>query len=453
MTGQQRHRGFLASQEGLEKLKLAKFERGYTYESLAEAAYVSPDQIKKLFNPHWGRPIEEEAIENIARVLGLQPTDIVGPKWYPPHPTLPVQAPGESLTPVSPIKPPTPEIKPELLEDQDNPTSNFYVERPPIESVCYQEILQPGALIRIKAPQQMGKTWLMEKLLEQVALQGYRTVSLSLKLADSRIHFTNLDKFLRWFCTNVSRQLGLPSQLDDYWEEEGLGSKVSCTTYFEEYLLEQAETPLFLCLDDVDLVFPYPEIYEDFFALLRSWHEKAKSRKKLWTRLRLVVIHSTEVYIRLHLNESPFNVGVPIELLEFSQQQVQDLAKQHGLDWDAALVKQLMKLVEGHPYLVQQALTHLKTHPNTTLDKLLATASTESGIYGNHLRQHLLNLQQHPELDSALKKVVTATGSLRLEPMQAYKLHSMGLVKLQGNEVKPRCNLYKQYFCDRLGDI
>lgn len=332
-------------------------------------------------------------------------------------------------------------------------TSAFYVERPPIESDCYQEILQPGALIRIKAPQQMGKTWLMDKLLEQVVLQGYRTVSLSLKLADSRIHFTNLDKFLRWLCTNVSRQLGLSSQLDDYWDEEGLGSKVSCTTYFEEYLLAQADTPLVLCLDDVDLVFPYPEIYEDFFALLRSWHEKAKGRKKCWTKLRLGVIHSTEVYIRLNLEQSPFNVGVPIELLEFSQQQVQDLTQQHGLDWDAAQVKQLMKMVEGYPYLVQQALTHIKTHQNTTLDELITMASTESGIYGNHLRQHLLNLQQHPELALAFKEVVTATGSVRLEPIQVYKLHSMGLVKLQGNEVKPRCNLYRQYFCDRLGDI
>ena len=36
--------------------------------------------------------------------------------------------------------------------------SPFYVERPPIESDCCQQILQPGALIRIKAPEKMGKT-------------------------------------------------------------------------------------------------------------------------------------------------------------------------------------------------------------------------------------------------------------------------------------------------------
>lgn len=430
--------------ECIKKVELVLRLNGFpSQKALAEDLGLALSTVSKFFT---GKPVDYGNFLEICWKLGLDWKEIsdlrVGPK--------PTQEEGGV---VGAIELPIPEATPELSVGQVPLASAFYVERPPIESDCYQEILQPGALIRIKAPQQMGKTWLMEKLLEQVALQGYRTVSLSLKLADSRIHFTNLDKFLRWFCTNVSRQLGLPSQLDDYWDEEGLGSKVSCTTYFEEYLLEQADTPLILCLDDVDLVFPYPEIYEDFFALLRSWHEKAKSRKKLWTRLRLVVIHSTEVYIRLNLEQSPFNVGVPIELLEFSQQQVQDLAKQHGLDWDATQVKQLMKMVEGHPYLVQQALTHIKTHQNTTLDELLATASTESGIYGNHLRQHLLNLQQHPELALALKEVVTATGSVRLEPMQAYKLHSMGLVKLQGNEVKPRCNLYRQYFCDRLGDI
>jgi hypothetical protein len=36
--------------------------------------------------------------------------------------------------------------------------STFYVERPPTESRCYETITQAGALIRIKAPRQMGKT-------------------------------------------------------------------------------------------------------------------------------------------------------------------------------------------------------------------------------------------------------------------------------------------------------
>jgi hypothetical protein len=80
-------------------------------------------------------------------------------------------------------------------------------------------------------------------------------------------------------------------------------------------------------------------------------------------------------------------------------------------------------------------------------------APTEAGIYGNHLRQHLWELRKEPGFGVAFKKVVTATASVQLDPMQTYKLHRMGLVQLQGNEVKPRCNLYSQYFCDRLRDV
>ncbi|HBY77795.1 MAG TPA: hypothetical protein DEG47_12520, partial [Cyanobacteria bacterium UBA11148] len=35
---------------------------------------------------------------------------------------------------------------------------------------------------------------------------------------------------------------------------------------------------------------------------------------------------------------------------------------------------------------------------------------------------------------------------VELEPMQALKLHGMGLVQLRGKQVIPRCELYRQYF-------
>jgi DNA-binding CsgD family transcriptional regulator len=338
----------------------------------------------------------------------------------------------------------------ELCKKYNIGISDFYVERPPIESICYETLLRPGSLIRIKASSMMGKTLLINRVLAQVkAKQGYRTVNLNLKLADRR-DFNDLNKFLRWFCKSVSRELGLPSQLEDYWEE-GDGSKSNCTTYFEEYLLKAADSPLVLCLDDVDVIFPYPEIYEDFFDLLRFWYERAKSRP-LWKRLRLVVVHSTEVYITLNINKSPFNVGVPIELSEFTPKQVQDFAKQHGLDWNAAQVEKLMAMVGGHPYLVQQAIAHLKNHPNITLEQLLETAPTEAGIYSNRLREHLLDLQQHPELVAALKEVVMATNPVRIETIAGHKLQSRGLVKRQSNEVMPSCDLYRLYFSERLGD-
>jgi hypothetical protein len=58
--------------------------------------------------------------------------------------------------------------------------SPFYVERPPIEFDCYNEIEEPGALIRIKALRQMGKTSLTNRILAHARSQNYQTVRLNL---------------------------------------------------------------------------------------------------------------------------------------------------------------------------------------------------------------------------------------------------------------------------------
>jgi AAA-like domain len=98
---------------------------------------------------------------------------------------------------------------------------------------------------------------------------------------------------------------------------------------------------------------------------------------------------------------------------------------------------------------VRLALYHL-SQQQLTLAQLLATAPTEAGIYGDHLRRHLWNLQQHPELTTAFSRVAIASEPVELESLLAFKLHSMGLVQMQGNEVTPRFELYRQYFGERL---
>ena len=340
---------------------------------------------------------------------------------------------------------PLPTAMPELPEGQVDLASVFYVERPPIETRTCNTIIQPGSLIRIKATRQMGKTSLMARILYHASQQRYRTVALSFQLAEGKV-FADIDKFLRWFCASVGRRLRLPNQVNEYWDDI-FGSKDNCTAYFEEYLLETIDSPLVLGLDEVDCIFQYPEIAADFFGLLRAWHEDAKNRD-IWKKLRLVVVHSTEVYVPMDINQSPFNVGLSVELPELTPQQVFDLAKLHGLDWQFNQVEQLMAMVAGHPYLVRLAFYHI-AQQDIGLEELLGTAPTESGLYSDHLRRHLWNLQQHPELAAAMQQVVMANTPVRLESAAAFKLHSMGLVDLHGNDVTPRCNLYRQYFLDR----
>jgi hypothetical protein len=152
----------------------------------------------------------------------------------------------------------------------------------------------------------------------------------------------------------------------------------------------------------------------------------------------------------MDINSSPLaGVGVTVELPEFTPLQVQKLAQRHGLNWNASQVEQLMAMVGGHPALVRQALDCVKRQ-DVTLEQLLKTAPTEEGVFSNHLRRHLQNLRQNPELAEAFSLCVRSAQPVQLDSDLAFKLHRMGLVNLHENRVMPRCDLYRQYFCIRL---
>lgn len=322
--------------------------------------------------------------------------------------------------------------------------SPFYIDR--VDAKCLKAIESPGTLIRIKAPRLTGKTSLVLRILDRASIRDYQLIYLDLRTVDTE-SIGDLSKFLKWFCIQVGKQLNLESRVDEYWDITGAIS--SCTEYFEEYLLAQDDRAIVLGLDEVDRIFGQPQIAEDFLGMLRSWHDKCQP-ESIWHKLRLVIAHSTEVYVPLNINKSPFNVGIPISLPEFTSLQVEQLAILHHLTEEPTLTVQLMNLVGGHPYLIRLALYHL-SQGEITLQQLLAEAPTEGGIYRDRLRDNWDMLVQSPGLLAAFRQAIKSTQPIRLARQQgyAYQLQSMGLVHLQGDLVTPSCHLYRQYFLSK----
>ena len=56
----------------------------------------------------------------------------------------------------------------------------------------------------------------------------------------------------------------------------------------------------------------------------------------------------------------------------------------------------------------------------------------------------ILNAQ--PELKSAFQQVIKSEKNIKLNPILAHQLENMGLVRLQGNQIVPSCQLYQLYF-------
>ncbi len=328
-----------------------------------------------------------------------------------------------------------------------SPKETKYIQLP-VEIECHQTIVQLGALIRIKAPSKMGKSRLLNNILTYANQQEYHTVHINLLQIESS-KFNNLEQFLRWFCIYITDALKLEFNLDDWWNEDR-GSMLSCTRYLE-MVLQQTEQPLVLGLDEVDRLLNYPDISQDFFYLLRSWHEEANN-DELWEQLRLVVVYSTEDFGSLDINQSPFNVGLPIELQSFERQQIEELATTYQLNFDSDEITGLIEMLGGHPYLVDSLFSYLVTDTQLTLKDLLQQAATDMGIYNSYLRQHLINLKSNDRLAQVFLKILKSPEPTQVDTLLAYQLYRMGLIQWskEGNSVLPSCQLYKLYFLPRL---
>ncbi|MEM6599582.1 MAG: AAA-like domain-containing protein, partial [Cyanobacteria bacterium P01_C01_bin.69] len=320
--------------------------------------------------------------------------------------------------------------------------SPFYVQRLPVEHRAFQAIERPGCLLRLKAPRRYGKSSLLLRLLTQANNLGFRTVILDFQDVDCSI-LKDLDRLLRWFCANVAWQLGLSARVDDVWDE-ALGSKVSCKAFLQEAVLQAIEEPLLIALNEVNKVFEYPQVAQDFLPLLRSCHEQAK-RSASWQKLRLVMAYSTEIYVSLRLSQSPFNVGMSLRLPPFNAQAVNALAERYGMPrLGAADLSKLMRLLGGQPYLINLAFYALKEY-DLSFSQLVETAPTPGGVYGEHLQRYLALLLDRPDLNSALANVVRHGKRADIDRVAAYQLASAGLVKREGYRVAMSCELYRLY--------
>lgn len=426
-----RKRGILLSAKGWQRLQSAEMRlsqqdnagKPYTLQDLSDRTGLSSNTLARVR----GRkvPVDHQTLDCYFRAFEL----VLNPDDYTDSES--------TITAQRPLLPPNGQLA------VDSP---FYISRSPAEGLCYEAILQPGGLVRLKAPRQMGKTSLVARTLMQARENQFATVMLNLRLADASI-FRDLSRFLQWFCAVVTRDLELPNRLGECWDDL-FGASYNCTHYFETYLLPALDRPLVLALDEIDAVFEYPEVASDFFGILRAWYEKARygdDRSELWQKLRLILIHSTEVYVPLSIAQSPFNAGLMVDLPGLTESQVQDLAQRYHLANAADVARQVLKLVGANTHLAHLAIYYLSTE-RVSLEQLTLSVLAPDGIYSSYLRQQLSELQQYPELLAAFRQVVLSETPISLEPILAFKLQSKGLIQVQSHRIVPSCELYQQYF-------
>jgi len=322
-------------------------------------------------------------------------------------------------------------------------TSPLYIERPPTETLAITTLHQAGSLMRLKAPQRMGKTSLIHRLFGIAHQQEMQTVLVNVQQAEASM-LNDLEQFLQWICWAISQQLNLEPKFDDYWFE-GAGSKMSCTVYMQEYCLNAVDTPLVIAFDKVHTLCDYPDLASQFFSMLRYWYEQARTPGN-WQKLRLILAYSIELTLAIQPHQSPFNVGISLSLPPLTRPQISELAQRYQLEQvGIETLDPLVALVGGHPYLLQLAFYWLRSG-YLSLEQLLAEAPKAKGIYGEYLEQLWMILAQDKQLEQAFYQVLSSSQPISLDTEIAHRLEGLGLVQLQGLRASSPCELYRNYF-------
>jgi hypothetical protein len=346
--------------------------------------------------------------------------------------------------------PPLPEFDPRFLEGLDAPggavrlRDKFYIERD-ADAHLNRQVLKPGTITTIRASRQTGKSSLLVRGAHHALQNGTKVVNIDIQRIDKE-HLKTPDTFLRYLAEFIARKLRLDAaRVEESWSSS-FGPQDKLTCLMEDYIIPGSNESIVLAMDEVDRLLHTP-FHSDFFALIRSWHNSAAHNEQ-WEKLSIVMVISTEPYLLIiDLDQSPFNVGLPLYLKDFDEGQVGDLNQRHGSPVKERDLPQLIELLGGHPYLTRKALYTLVTERLAWAD-LVRVAADDHGPFGDHLRRQHWLLRDESSLREALKQVIRHTRCA--DNMAFFRLLRAGLVKGRGEVCKCRCDLYRMYFEDRL---
>jgi len=344
---------------------------------------------------------------------------------------------------------PVPEFDAGILDELQMPggtvklKDKFYIERDE-DARLANEMKRLGSTVTIRAARQSGKSSLLVRGIQQAKKVGANTLLLDMQRVD-KDHLTSLDVFLRYLAEYIVFKLSQDADVIDRLWKSSLSPQEKLTSLFEDHVLENVERNVVIGMDEIDQLLATP-FYNEFFGLLRSWHN-LRATDERWEKLSTIMVISTEPYLLISdSHQSPFNVGMNLYLQDFNVDQVRELNQRHGSPVAGPDFDELVLGFGGHPYLTRKAL-YLMVVEKISWKKLKESAAEEHGPFGDHLRRYHWMIEKDSELKNALRSVIE---NGKCPDMMLHRLLQAGLVKASGDVAKCRCDLYRIYFEDKL---
>jgi hypothetical protein len=158
--------------------------------------------------------------------------------------------------------------------------------------------------------------------------------------------------------------LSIREKEQTWWDERAYKSPINRLDQFvEEILLKEVSRPIVICFDEIDSVLSLNFSTDDFFAWLRSCHEK-RPHNRDYQRLTFCMLGVAAVSNFILDNyRSPFNIGQDIRLSGFTIRDARKLAEglQEKFIEPQRVLEEVIEWTGGQPFLTQKICNLIST--------------------------------------------------------------------------------------------
>jgi AAA-like domain len=187
----------------------------------------------------------------------------------------------------------------------------------------------------------------------------------------------------------IARKLKINHSIYAWWEKQNLSSPAGkFNRFIEEILLKDNNKNIVIFVDEIDSVRRLKFSTDDFFALIKSYHDDRDNQPE-YQRLRFVLlgVDSPSSLIQ-NPNCTPFNIGTPIALQGFNEDQAKLLAKGFADRSDRCdeIIREVLKWTGGQPFLTQKLCELITKSTNINFKEnpeILVKRISQSSIIDN----------------------------------------------------------------------
>ncbi|MCK4766541.1 MAG: AAA-like domain-containing protein [Candidatus Aminicenantes bacterium] len=234
------------------------------------------------------------------------------------------------------------------------PDAPSYIEREADNELLERTLA--GDFCYVLTPRQMGKSSLMARTAQRLKKQNVSTAIVDLSQIGSEKGKESADFWYRGIAAEICDWLGIKTDLSTWWEgQKHLLALQRLSKFFRDVVLEEVNSRVVIFVDEIDTTISLP-FSDDFFAAVRACYN-ARATQPEYRRLSFVLLGvATPSQLIKDAARTPFNIGFPIELDDFTPQEALPLAV--GLNENRsrgeALLERILYWSGGHPYLTQR---------------------------------------------------------------------------------------------------